>query len=301
MEFGKVPIDDLKLIDFTLPADHPLTSRVLKEAKKSEFSVHIGCAKWGRKEWVGNLYPKGTKDADFLKQYARQFNSVEVNATFYQNFPVETIKNWYESTPEHFSFSPKFPQSITHISRLKNAAEKTDKFFVGISELKEKLGHLLLQLPDNFAPKSQEQLLAYLKEVHRTFPIAVELRNTNWFNGDEISKETFQAFHEMNVCAVITDSAGRRDCLHQILTTPVAFIRFVANDLDPTDYHRLDLWAEKIAQWREQGLERLYFYVHNEKELHSPKLCSYLIVKLNAASGLKIQTPVFNDIQGELF
>ncbi|MES2630228.1 MAG: DUF72 domain-containing protein [Bacteroidota bacterium] len=302
MEFGKVAKEELEFIDFTLPPDHALTKKVLAEApKKEKLAVYVGCAKWGRKEWVGNLYPKGTKDSDFLKNYVKHFNSIELNGTFYQNHPAERVKSWYETAPEGFTFSPKFPQSISHYSRLKNADKATDEFFVNISELKEKLGHLLLQLPDNFAPKSQPELLAYLKSVHRTFPVAVELRNTNWFNDDELSRETFAAMHDMGVSSVITDAAGRRDCLHQVLPTPVAFIRFVANDMHPTDYLRMDLWIERIADWIDQGLKRVYFYVHNQNELYSPKLCEYFITELNSRCKLDLTLPFEKPVQGELF
>jgi hypothetical protein len=85
MEFGKVDID-LNSIDFTLPPDPEGTTRLLQKQKteniKPEFFV--GCAKWGRKDWVGKIYPSGTKEADFLSLYAKYFNCIELNATFYR-------------------------------------------------------------------------------------------------------------------------------------------------------------------------------------------------------------------------
>lgn len=300
MEFGKVPQDDLKLIDFSIPNDHQITREVLNGEKDLSFSAFVGGEKWRIKEWKGNVYPASAKESDFLTEYSKQFNSIELNATFYQNFQSSVIRKWYDDTGDDFVFCPKFPQSISHYSRLLRAEEKTDKFFIGISELKEKLGHLLLQLPDNFGPKNQERLLDYLKENHRTFPIAVELRNTGWFE-KETAETVFKAFQEMGVSSVITDAAGRRDCMHMILPSPVAFIRFVANDLDPTDYIRLDNWAERINEWIDQGLKRVYFYVHNHNELHSPVLCEYFINKLNAKAGLNIPAPNFHGTQGDLF
>lgn len=84
MEFGKVTPDQLDQINFRLPPDHIATTALLQKQPASTPAVWVGCAKWGRKDWVGKIYPKGTKDADFLKHYAKHFNCIELNATFYR-------------------------------------------------------------------------------------------------------------------------------------------------------------------------------------------------------------------------
>ena len=66
MDFGKIPEKELLQTDFTLPPDPPENKEVLKRGKgKTKF--YIGCAKWGRKDWIGKLYPQGTKEKDFLE------------------------------------------------------------------------------------------------------------------------------------------------------------------------------------------------------------------------------------------
>src|SRR5688572_24389604 len=73
MEFGKVTEEELEQIDFTLPPDPSVNKEVLKKGKgKTKF--YVGCAKWGRKDWIGKLYPVGTKEKDFLEYYAGIFN-----------------------------------------------------------------------------------------------------------------------------------------------------------------------------------------------------------------------------------
>src|SRR5690606_2358112 len=104
MKFGK--IEDPGSVDFSLPPDHPGTGRVLA-AGKGNPAVFIGCAKWNRADLKG-FYPRGTKDE--LAYYATQFNSIELNATFYNNFPVATIEGWREKTPDGFKFFPKLHQ-----------------------------------------------------------------------------------------------------------------------------------------------------------------------------------------------
>ena len=83
MKFGKVDIGELEDLDLNLPEDHPDTKLLLSKQQKSIPSVYAGCAKWGRKEWVGNLYPEGTKDKEFLDHYVQHFNAIELNSTFY--------------------------------------------------------------------------------------------------------------------------------------------------------------------------------------------------------------------------
>src|ERR1700755_1986684 len=97
MEFGRVSPQELPLVDFTLPEDPALTKAVLAAAKGSgPLKVYVGCAKWGRKEWVGKIYPPKTKDANFLDEYVKHFDSIELNATFYNVYPPETIAKWKE-------------------------------------------------------------------------------------------------------------------------------------------------------------------------------------------------------------
>ncbi len=80
MEFGRA--EDINKADISLPDDHPDTKKLIKNLKKGKKKpvVYIGCAKWGRKEWIGMIYPPNTKEKDFLNQYLKQFNSIELNA-----------------------------------------------------------------------------------------------------------------------------------------------------------------------------------------------------------------------------
>src|ERR1051326_2970555 len=95
MEFGRVPEEELNLVKFSLPEDPQYTIDTLSAvANKGETAVHAGCAKWGRKEWVGKIYPAKTKDANFLDEYVKHFNCIELNATFYQTYGPETIAKW---------------------------------------------------------------------------------------------------------------------------------------------------------------------------------------------------------------
>ncbi|MCE7041076.1 DUF72 domain-containing protein [Dyadobacter sp. CY312] len=284
MKFGKV--DNPDDIDFSLPKDHPDTAKVL--GKKGKPNIYIGCAKWNKAD-LKSFYPKGTKDE--LAYYATQFNSIELNATFYNNFPVETIEGWYSKTPAEFRFFPKLHQGISHWKRLKDAKQPTDVYLDGIAHLQEKLGMLFLQMPDNFGPKNWEILKAYLEEWPSGFPLALELRHTGWYDGSWNSDDLYQLLESKNISHIITDSAGRRDLLHMRLTTPTAFVRYNGANVD-SDYTRLDDWFERLKLWIEEGIENIYFFVHQNHEEASPLLSAYLIKKLNDELGTDLKIPV---------
>ncbi|MDF2437396.1 MAG: hypothetical protein K0Q95_1772 [Bacteroidota bacterium] len=286
MQFGSV--ESVKGIDFSLPADHPDTIKNLggKEAKK--LNIYVGCAKWNRTD-LKNFYPKGTKDE--LEYYATQFNSIELNASFYTRYPKEQFEKWRDKTPKDFKFFPKVIQDVSHKKRLNDAKQFTDEFLNAVSGLDEKLGMLFLQLPDNFKPKFYDRLESYINNFPKHVPLAVELRNEEWFTDKTIADKVAALFKKNNVANVIVDTAGRRDIIHMRLTSPVAFIRYVGAN-DKSDYDRLDPWIDRISKWKKAGLKELYFFVHQNVEVESPLLSAYFIEKLNKKLGVKLHVPV---------
>ena len=117
MQFGKVP--DPSVIDFTLPEDAKQTKSVLQKNKKEiQFQAYVGCAKWNRQDLKG-FYPRGTKDE--LKYYATQFNSIELNATFYNMPTWQQVETWKNKTPDGFKFFPKITNTISHFKQIGRA------------------------------------------------------------------------------------------------------------------------------------------------------------------------------------
>ncbi len=305
MEFGKVRPEQLAAIDFSLPPDPEFTTAVLKSAPRLSYPlpVYVGCPTWAHKEWKGFLYPAKTKDTDYLTEYARQFNSIELNATYYRVFNETDISKWKakaEANPD-FKFCPKFPQIISHLKRLKNVQELTTDFYRGILAFGEHLGPVFLQLSDTFSPKNYTDLSVFLKDLPVDVPAFVELRDEAWFSDSRAREAAFSLMHDLQIGAIITDVPGRRDCVHLYLPSPHAFIRFVGNDLHPTDYLRLDAWVERIVEWHRQGLQSLYFFVHQHDELTTPKTADYFIAQLNKRLDLKVKRPHLTLPQQQLF
>lgn len=296
MDFGRLPEEELNHVDFQLPADTELTFKVLKSVSGSKTvpQVYAGCAKWGRKEWVGMLYPSKTKESAFLDEYIKHFNSIELNAVFYGMPKPEQIRNWAGkavSAGKDFKFCPKFTRSISHIKRLNNADNETSAYLSAVSEFGPYLGPCFLQLSDNFGPKNFELLKSYLEKLPEDFEVFVEVRHKDWFEDTEARKELFAMLCELKKGAVITDAAGRRDCVHMELPTPDAFIRFVGNGLHPSDYRRIDEWAGRIQSWIEKGLRSVYFFLHQHDEKDTPILAAYAIEKFNQIQGVSLPMP----------
>jgi uncharacterized protein YecE (DUF72 family) len=284
MQFGQV--ENPGEINFTLPPDHKDTKALLKAGKKP-MDVYVGCAKWNKKD-LKNFYPKGTKDE--LEYYSTQFNSIELNATFYGMPTKEQVLTWKSKTPKDFKFFPKITNTVSHFKRLKDVKPVVEEFCNAISAFEEKLGMVFLQLHDNFKPKDFDRLEKFVKEFPKGIPLAVEVRNSDWFTDATIAKQYYELLEKNKVSNIIVDTAGRRDMLHMRLTTPVAFIRYVGANHE-TDYQRLDDWLVRIKLWKEQGLQHLYFFVHQNVEKASPLLSAYFIKKLNKELGMELVVP----------
>lgn len=286
MKFGSV--DYPQDIDFTLPKDHPKTKHVLGKVKDDNVTdVYVGCAKWNKTDLKG-FYPRGTKDV--LGYYSNQFNSIELNATFYRIFPPKQFATWYNQTPKGFKFFPKLNQEISHWKRLNEVKEVVEHYLYNVSNLKEKLGTIFLQMNSNFAPKDFNRVVSFVESWPKEIALAIEFRHTNWYNDEMVANELFNLLETNNISNVIVDTAGRRDLMHMRLTNPTAFVRYVGAN-HKSDYTRLDDWVDRLKLWQDQGVKEIDFFIHQNVEKESPLLSAYFIKKLNASLGCSLKIP----------
>jgi uncharacterized protein YecE (DUF72 family) len=300
MDFGRVPEAAVNTIDFTLPEDSLFTQNTLTQSEKNSDIplVCVGCAKWEIKEWVGKLYPKSQKKIDYLAEYVKQFNSIELNATHYKIYDAAGIQKWKDkASGRDFLFCPKVPQEISHKTALHThkARNLTEAFLAGIAAFGKHLGPIFLQLSDSFSPARKKELFIYLRSLPENLSFFVEVRHPQWFSDKDIRHELLLTLQELNMGIVITDTSGRRDCAHMELSIPKTFIRFVGNSLHPTDYSRINGWVTRIDNWLQKGLQELYFFIHQHDETYSPELSEYTIKKLNEKVGLKLPLPRLTD------
>lgn len=285
MKFGR--ITDPGPVSYILPEDPPETTAMLSKNKNgTPFEVYIGCAKWNRKDLKG-FYPREIKDE--LPYYSQQFNSIELNTTFYRMPDRKQVEIWKNKTPEGFRFFPKITRTISHIKQLTGVKKEVEQFCNAVSGFGHKLGMTFLQLHDSFGPRYYKRLNDVLESFPKDIPLAVEVRNKDWFSSKYIT-DYASLLEQLNMVNIIVDTAGRRDMLHMRLTVPEAFIRYEGGNHD-TDIMRLHDWVDRIKVWRKKGLQKLCFFVHHHVESQSPVLASYLIKELNKALDLRLKAP----------
>jgi uncharacterized protein YecE (DUF72 family) len=294
MDFGRVDKKELKKVNFRLPPEPPGNKKVLKGKRAAKPKVFLGCAKWGIKEWVGKIYPPGTKEKQFLEHYLKHYNSIELNATHYKVYGPDVIGAWAEKAKgRSFIFCPKMAKNITHFGKLTGKRYITDAFLEGVSAFGKHLGPIFIQVSDKFTPNRKEELFDFLRTLPKDQQFFLEVRHPAWFSDPAERKELFDTLRSLKIGAVITDTAGRRDCAHMELTVPKVFIRYVGNSLHPTDFTRCDDWVKRIKYWLGHGIKEVYFFMHMHDEAKSPELTVYLVDKLNKACGLDLQRPQF--------
>lgn len=291
-----MPDAELNKVDFSLPAEPAGNKKILKGKPSKKAKVYLGCAKWGRTEWVGKIYPPKTKEKDFLQHYVNHYNSIELNATHYKVYGEAGIKKWAEKAKgKDFKFCPKMYKGVTHFGSLKGKEFITNEFFRGIMGFEDHLGPVFVQVSDSFSPNRRKELFDYLASLPKDLQFFLEVRHPDWFAKEDMRKEMFETLTALNMGAVITDTAGRRDCAHMHLTVLKAFIRYVGNSLHKSDYTRCDTWVQRMKYWLDKGMEELYFFMHMHDEATSPELTVYLVDKLNKECGLNLIKPTFID------
>ena len=176
-----------------------------------------------------------------------------------------------------------------------------DAYLESVSQLKEKLGTIFLQMHNNFGPKNWDRVVRFVEYWPKALPLAIEFRHTDWFNDKKVAQELYFLLEENNIANILVDTAGRRDLMHMRLTNNEAFIRYVGAN-HPSDYVRLDDWIKKLRSWIGLGLTNIHFFVHQNMELESPLLSTYFIKNLNQKLNTNLKIPkTLNASQSALF
>ena len=277
------------------PSPHDANRRTFPSMSAT---VLLGCQGWNYPAWVGPFYPSGTRPADFLSVYARAWNTVEVDSTFYATPAARVVKSWGARVPEQFRFSLKLPQEITHERRLRNARDAAERFFDVARLLGSKLGLILIQMGPDFAPIEQSALDEFIPWLPRDLRFAIEFRHRGWIRPDVLALLKGHG-------VALTLSDGRWIPREQLLslaeqpTADFAYLRWMGPDRSITDYSHiqvdrsaeLDAWTPAIRALV-QRITTVYGYVNNHFSGHSPETVRDLSRRL----GLPVVTP---DLLGE--
>lgn len=151
--------------------------------------LSISTAGWDYKDWIGPFYPKNLERFHHLEYYAKYFDRVEINSTFYNIPSEEMVINWAKRVPDSFNYIVKVWQEITHNLNDPDLDSNLDKFFSRLSLLREKISKFLLQFPPwfKYTEKHHRQLIRLLKEVPSEYDYVIELRDNSWFEPEILS------------------------------------------------------------------------------------------------------------------
>lgn len=146
--------------------------------------AYIGTSGWNYRDWKEILYPRGLRQSDWLHHFAREFDTVEINNTFYRIPQPEMVQRWSEQTPRRFRFAVKLWRGITQFKKLADCREQLESFFQAVGFPTSQRGPLLVQLPPSQGC-DVDKLNAFLDDVREiTAParwkVAVEFRNDSW-------------------------------------------------------------------------------------------------------------------------
>jgi len=198
--------------------------------------------------------------AKWLEFYARHFDTVELNNTFYRLPSEAAFANWRDLSPANFAFAVKVSRFITHIKRLKDTQEAVDTFMSRAKILEEKLGPLLYQLPPNMH-RDDERLESFLGTLPRGMKHVVEFRHQSW-----LDDEVFEILRRHNVGLCVFDMPSLSCPL--VATADFAYIRFHGSTgLYSSCYSDEELagWAERLAKLA-ANLGDTYIYFNNDAE-----------------------------------
>lgn len=240
--------------------------------------MRIGISGWRYEPWRGVFYPKELRQKKELHYASRQFNSVEINGSFYSMQTNTSYQLWFDETPDDFLFSVKGPKYITHMKRLKDVRLPLANFFnSGVLNLQHKLGPFLWQFPPNFIFK-EERFREFFKLLPRSVSEAAALttianRGDAFYGSDvrhsdkplrhciEVRHRSFECpdfidlLREEDIALVFADTAGLWPYMED-LTSNFIYLRLHGDSelyVSGYDEATLQFWADRILNWATGG------------------------------------------------
>ena len=159
--------------------------------------LHIGTMGWSYSFWKENFYLPQTIPENFLMEYSKHFNTVEVNSTFYRIPKIPIIKNWRNQTKSDFIFSIKAPKKITHEHHPEEKSEYLDFFLNTIFNLGKKLGPIIFQFPSYFKSTKYDSIKNFISILPKNRRIVFEFRDSSWF-----TEKTYQLLNENKIVLI---------------------------------------------------------------------------------------------------
>jgi uncharacterized protein YecE (DUF72 family) len=223
-------------------------------------NVYIGTSGWNYKHWLGPFYPERFPSKNMLAFYARHFNTVELNNSFYHLPTFKAFASWRETVPDNFVFAVKGSRFITHMKKLKAPKTSSRKFFTRVKKLNKKLGPILFQLPPHWRINIP-RLATFLDRLPHEYRYAFEFREQSWF-----TDETYSLLEEHNVALCVYQMTGFTSPMK--ITANFVYVRMHGTESTYGGSYSpaaLEYWREKIRTWQADG-KTVYCYFNNDPE-----------------------------------
>jgi len=222
--------------------------------------THVGTSGWSYDHWEHVLYPAGTPSRNRLGYYVEQFDTVELNASFYRWPRDASFASWRHRLPEGFVFSVKAPRGLTHGKRLYAPEAWVGRIRSAWHELGGRRGVLLVQLPPGME-RDDARLAYFLSLIPEWMKVAVEFRHHSWH------VDSVYDLLQQNHAAYCIMSGAQLPCVLRV-TAPFVYVRMHGPDhhnLYGGSYSGQDLrwWAERIAEWEAAGKD-VFVYFNND-------------------------------------
>lgn len=263
-------------------------------------NVRVGTQGWSYAPWVGSFYPPKARSGDWLQLYARAFDTVEVDSTFYALPPPERFESWAERTPENFLFTLKMPGEVTHELRLEDPRLAL-RFCDDARLLGPRLGPILIQLPPGFGPGAFPTVAAFLQVLPVDLPFAIEFREREW-----LVPQTMALLEDTNTALAVSTGPWLSEPEAREAATmapgPLVYLRWMGTPRRQPDLgamaadrdEELERWAATI---RALDADQVVAYFNNDYQGHSPASAR----KLQRALGQEPIAPEELTPQRELF
>jgi len=225
--------------------------------------IWIGTSGWQYDHWRERFYPDRLPKSRWFEHYARHFDTVEVNSTFYHLPRAGTVEKWRRQAPEGFTYVAKANRYITHIKKLREVAEEVKRFFEVIDLFEGTLGAVLYQLPPSLH-KDLERLDAFIECLPGRKHAVFEFRHSSWYDD-----ETFDLLNRRKVAFCVHDMAGNKS--PRIVTGDVVYVRFHGTTGRYAGNYT-DAMLEEWAGWlrgQQKNVPAVYAYFNNDVEGHA--------------------------------
>lgn len=228
--------------------------------------IHIGTSGWNYDHWSGPFYPEDLSGDDWLEHYQGQFNTIEVNNTFYNLPEPETLANWKDRVPDDFVFAAKANRYITHMKKLKEPKESLENMLNVFEALGDKLKPVLFQLPPNWN-FNEERLRNFINLLPDDLTSTFEFRDKSWIN-----ETTFSILEENNIAFCIYDLAGYESPVK--VTADFVYVRLhgPSENKYQGKYNEDQLlqWADRLNEWKDEDKD-VYLYFDNDEQGFAPQ------------------------------